>query len=170
MKALKLFFGLVAMLAVFIAGCVNPPDLPDTPRIVNVNFNKEIALGVFTPETINDSLFLFIEFEDGDADMGEKEGEPDPIITLEDIRTNEITTFSLTGIEVNGALGSIQGTFQVKIKPCCCCGPNGTGIVCFEDDTLPETDEVQYNIHLTDRAGNVSETVLSPVLTLDCYP
>jgi len=167
MKALKLFLGLVFLLALCIAGCVKPPELPNTPRIVSVDLNTVNFPGVFTPETINDSLFILIEFEDGDADLGEREDEPVPYITIEDSRTGEIQTFGMNGIEVNGALGSIQGTIQVKHKTCC---SNANGIVCFPEDNLPPSEEVQFIVQLVDRAGNVSNSVTSPVLTLDCFP
>jgi|GEM_PF-2093774 len=170
MKALQLFFFLLIGLGLGIVGCINPPDLPDTPNIVSVSFSSDITAGVFTPETINDSLFIYIEFEDGDADIGEKEDEPIPFITIEDSRNQDVETFTLNNIEVSGALGGVQGIIQISFKECCCCGPNGEGIVCIQNDILPETDQVQYNIQLTDRAGNKSNIVQSPILTLDCYP
>ncbi len=168
MKPFNLFLFLIGSLCIILFGCVSAPDLPTTPNILSVSFNTSIAPGVFTPETF-DSLIVFVEFEDGDSDLGSVEGEPIPFVSLEDIRTGEIDTFNLTGIEITGAQGSVQGTFRVTTNPCCCCGTNG-GIICFEDEDLPLTDEVQFIVRLVDRAGNVSNAAMSPVLTLDCFP
>jgi len=149
--------------------CIDAPDLPNEPKIVNIGFNVNETIGVFTPETINDSLFIFIEFEDGDGDLGAKEGEPLPFVKIIDNRNGSEDVFEFNNLVVQAGAGSIQGQIAVKYKECCCCGANN-GVICLQDDSLPPTDIVTYDIQLVDRAGNESNVFTSPELTLICFP
>lgn len=164
MRHLKFLLGLSLFCWI---SCVKPPDLPDTPTVKSIEFNYTSIPGVAGgPEM--DPLEVSIEFEDGDGDLNAIEGEPTPHITLKDIRTGNETEYELTD-EVNNGSSAVSGRFIIQIEVvnvCCCC--INEGIVCLPHPDLPDTDELEFEVWITDRAGNVSEPFISPPLTLEC--
>ena len=111
-----------------------------------------------------DSLTLIIGFEDGDGDIGNELGINMNVI---DNRTGNVyDSFRLPPISEQGANNGVDGTIAVKLLNTCCFEPI-TMEPCIQDAGFP-VDELTLDITITDRAGNVSNVITTPAISLQC--
>ena len=114
----------------------------------------------------DDNLFLTIEFTDGDGDIG---SDGDLNLDIVDNRTGEnYAFFRLPSIPEPGANNGVSGTIRLKLLTSCCIDPVDPTRGCDDvgEDVL--TNEFSLDVVLTDRAGNSSNTLTTPPLTLIC--
>jgi len=114
--------------------------------------------------TIIDSVFMQVTFTDGDGDLGSAEIVN---LTITDNRTGDpYGVFRVPEIPEPGANNGVTGTMTVKLFNTCCLEPEGEEVC--EDVTVP-TNELSFDIVLTDRAGNQSNVLTTPALQLLCF-
>lgn len=168
-KIFKLF--VLGLLLTFIAACVSEPEYPDEPAISYVSVSKT-AVNEF------DSLTLTFGFTDGDGDLGKErtsnsnctdfcsfEGDTacfqDPYFAcfFIDMRDSCYGALTLPDLEPDGNTKAISGEIDIVIPPVFCkCGGN----------PCPPTQDVVYQIIISDFAGNFSNTILSEPITITC--
>ncbi len=165
MKILNVvLFGLL-LLAI---GCTKPPDYPDEPVIEFLRMTKtSMEQGALN----NDSLTITISFTDGDGDIGNEDSEnAQQIISafFTDTRTDyEFSpTFAIPHIPDQGAGNGISGEINMSIFTSCCLYPDATP-PCTASSEYPE-DMLSYRIKIVDRAGNESNVIETPPITLLC--
>ncbi len=140
---------LLAAIMILVASCVKPPEYPVEPFIefVNMSGNEFDALD-------EDSLSITFYFEDGDGDLG---SEDSINMFWEDSRAlGSPNQFKIPFIELQGNSKAISGNVTAYI-------PIG---VCYDFSSVIET--YHYNIYIKDRAGNVSNILNTPDITLNC--
>lgn len=153
--------GIGFLTLLLINSCVNPPDYPLEPEISFVSMSKTSMVqgGQF-----QDTMQIVISFTDGDGDLG---GQEEIDLKFQDLRTGEIsTTFSLPDIPNPNQKYGIDGEIIATIYSVCCIHPTFNEN-CDTWSDFPE-DELVYSITLTDRAGNVSNTILTDPIRIIC--
>lgn len=143
-------YGFIFLLVAVVAGCVKPPEYPDEPRIELVEVNKT-SFVEFDP----DSLRITIYFEDGDGDLG---GEDVDSLNMfwEDSRVPGFQIASkIPFIELQGNHKAISGNIYAIRGISQCINP-------------VDVDTFHYTIQIRDRAGNWSNEIRTPDLTLLC--
>lgn len=145
------------------SSCVTAPDFPDTPVLEFVSFSKSSMI----QSTIGtDTVVMTLRFTDGDGDVGVPDGEPDQNIELIDRRTDfRYATFSTPEIPAEGVGNGIDVEVRILLLNDCCV---------YDDPSIPactplnEANELSFDITVKDQAGNVSNVVTSPAITLIC--
>ncbi|MEL7533600.1 MAG: hypothetical protein AAFN10_19960 [Bacteroidota bacterium] len=133
----------------FSAACTTPVE--KEPRPVE----PSIKVLTLTPESVQefvDDLELVVEYLDYDGDIGD----PDPdekTLWVQDSRLDEPDWYHVPPIAPVGQEVPIEGTFIVPLNRLFLLG-NG------------QQEEVFFTIKLKDRAGNWSEEVISPTVTV----
>ena len=115
----------------------------------------EIKLITTSPgqvKAFEDEIRFVIEYTDGDGDLGTNDDKVRNVF-VKDNRVDVIHEFRLQQLAPDNATIAITGTFEIKL-------PN-TIIV---GSSAPET--VTFSISVVDRAGNESNEVTSPEITV----
>lgn len=164
MNAIKYTTLLITLL--FALGCTNPPDYPDEPVIeyVGINTNTFIqGLQENGPE-----LQIVVSFTDGDGDIGDENNAAN--FFLIDSRDGFQFTRSVPFVPEQGTANGISGEITVRINTTlghfCCFFPTGQA-ACTPSDTFP-VDTLTYSLQLMDRAGNMSNVVVSDPIFVLC--
>lgn len=157
MKYLPSFTLLIAAISMFVGACVQPPEYPNEPAIDFVNFSNVIM------QQNVDSTRLTISFTDGDGDLGLRDTENGINMYMTDTRTGFVENFRVPFIPDQGVGNGISGEITVLILPTCC----NTNTPCLPTPDTPE-DQLVYKIQIEDRAGNLSNELTLPALTLLC--
>ena len=152
---------------ILFSSCIQPPDLPDEPVItftgMSRNFMDQGALN-------QDSIVVFFDFTDGDGDIGFKPSDRrldnfDMIII--DKRTDNVQDrFFLPHVPPKGAGNGIVGSARVVVFGTCCIYDDGSASCEPNENQL--TDSVEFEIYIRDRAGNESNRITTPTITLNC--
>ena len=144
--------------------CVDPPDFSDVPKIEFTGMSKDTILqGVFQ----QDSLFIEFSFEDGDGDLGREDNAEENNVFLIDLRTGNLdNSYGIPFIPAQGSSNGIEGTVQLLLYSTCCLYDNGQD-PCTPSSITPY-DSLQYEIYIVDRAGNESNRIQTPWITLVC--
>ena len=152
-----ILFGLVSSLY----ACSTAPNIPNEPTLDFISFSKQ---NMIQGRSIVDSVFLQISFTDGDGDIGSDEVVN---MTIIDNRTGDpYGVYRVPAIPEPGANNGVTGTMTIKLFNTCCLEPNGDEVC--EDVTVP-SNELSFDIVLTDRAGNDSNRLTTPSLQLICF-
>ncbi len=147
-----------------VLSCANAPDFGNTPFIEYVSISKD---SLIQGSLNNDSLVLVLNFEDGDGDIGFENQSNQTNLKIIDTRIDEvIENIKTPFIPLQGTANGIRGTIELKIFTTCCIFPNGDP-PCQANPAFP-TNDLLYEIILEDRAGNVSNTVQTEIITLIC--
>ena len=115
----------------------------------------EIKLITTSPgqvKAFEDEIRFVLEYTDGDGDLGTNDDKVRNVF-VKDNRVDVIHEFRLKQLAPDNATIAITGTFEIKL-------PN-TIIV---GNSAPET--VTFSISVVDRAGNESNEVISPEITV----
>jgi hypothetical protein len=147
---------------ILLSGCINAPNFSDTPEIKFIGFSKSIlAQG----DINNDSTSIFLEFTDGDGDIGTPGNGNTLNLFVIDNRNGAIyDNIKLPQIPQEGANNGVKGTITVKLFNGCCLfddKPNCTVIP-------SESNEFTLDVYLIDNAGNQSNTITTTPLTFVC--
>lgn len=155
------YFLFLSILVYFLA-CSSAPDFDDVPKIEFVSVSKSEMMQC--PVGLCDSIFITLNFEDGDGDVGE-----DQVIDLNVIDNRSGDTYenkSIPMLPEQGASNGISGQITFKLFSSCCIFPDGIPS-CESPEDYP-TNELSLSIYMTDRAGNESNTITTSVVTLLC--
>ena len=132
-----------------ISSCIKPPDYPDEPVIEFFSLNSNLLIEQ------QDDLIITFSFTDGDGDLG---SEDSLNVFLEDMRVpGFIRPFKIPFIPPRGHHKAISGEIQLTL-------PSNT-VSCVLN---PEMDTLVYSITIEDRAGNVSNAILTPDILIEC--
>lgn len=154
----------ILIFVISISACVSSPDYPITPVIEFNGFSKsEMNQGSLN----NDSIFLSISFTDGDGDIGHEGEDATRNLFVKDKRTGEFyDRFKVPKIPDEGVGNGVSGTIQILMYTTCCTFPDN--IPPCESPALYPTNELVFEVYMLDRAGNESNTITTPPITLLC--
>ncbi|MFI5135104.1 MAG: hypothetical protein ACHQD9_04570 [Chitinophagales bacterium] len=138
---------IVASLIIFIGSCINPPSYSPIPAIV-----FDSVSGTFA-RAQTDSLTFFINFTDGDGDLGSTDV---PNLFFLDSRTGYVDSFKIPSLTPQGNVKAITGVIAYTRSEFNCI-PN------------KDFDTLHYSIYIEDRAGNKSNVVTTPSIILQCH-
>jgi len=144
MSRILIFVSILVFVLPF-AGCEDDPIVySDVP---------EIGLVSVSPTTVSafDSITFVISYTDGDGDLGENSPSAKNLF-LTDSRIGSPYQYRISELAPNASI-AIKGTLTIVLK--------NAGIL----GALPEY--VTFSIYVKDRAGNTSNTVNSPVVTVN---
>jgi hypothetical protein len=144
--------------------CINPPDFANVPKIDFIGMTKDtLHQGIFQ----EDSLLVIFSFEDGDGDLGREGDAVTNNVFFTDTRTGQVdNVFGIPFIPQQGSSNGIEGEIRIVLFSTCCLYSNGQD-PCTASQQFP-FDEVSYEIYITDRAGNKSNTITTNPITLIC--
>jgi len=153
---------LIISLALF--SCADAPNFTDTPEIEFIGFSKtEISQSSGNEEFLTVSF----SFNDGDGDIGQGDMSNTTDIIFIDNRTGEIyDQFKSPFVPEQGSNNGLSGRIDIVVFSTCCVFDDGTP-PCESPPNTP-TNNLSFDITLTDRAGNVSNVVTTPSITLLC--
>jgi len=163
-------YSILLMLGLFLTfSCVKPPNYPDEPRIDFIGLNKNtIAQG--NGNAARDTLEIIFYFEDGDGNIGTPNTDTTNFdVFLFDSRDSSSTKFRLPVLPDQGIGNGVSGEATLRIPTLfniCCTFPNGA-TPCQPSTQFP-TDTFSYAIRLRDRAGNMSNSVQTEMITVLC--
>lgn len=148
----------------YFASCVNAPNYNDVPEIEFIAFSKtELEQGSIN----NDSLTLIISFQDGDGDLGLRPETAERNLFLIDNRTDDIfNSFKTPVIPEEGVGNGVSGEMRILLFTTCCVFPDNIP-PCESPDLYPN-NELSFTVYITDRAGNESNRIVTPVINLLC--
>jgi hypothetical protein len=142
-----LIFSALASLLLF-TGCGKEEVITDVPSI------KVISM---TPETAtkdSSDVVITIEYTDGNGDLGENAPDVKNLFVT-DSRNGVTRQFRIPQLAPDNANIIIRGNLDINMPP------QG-----FVDDNQT-TETTTFSIYVTDRAGNNSNTVQTPTLTIN---
>ncbi|MFZ1749661.1 MAG: hypothetical protein WAU01_05700 [Saprospiraceae bacterium] len=159
-------FYLFIFLLFSIASCVQPPEYSNTPTLEFRGFSKDVmrqgSIG-------QDSVTLVLYFTDGDGDFGSKGDDPTTNVFLLDKRTNQtFREYKAPFIPEEGAGNGISGTMSIKVLTTCCVYSQASGIPPCERSLEFPTNDLIFDIFITDRSGNKSNVVTTTPIKLSC--
>lgn len=143
------------------SSCRSGSGFSNTPEISFISISKD----TFNQGLLRDSIFVTIGFRDGDGDLGSKEINKN--IILIDSRTNEEYAFFNIPEALADVQTGVEGEIMMKVYSECCLFANENIPPCSIVDDTP-TNELTLDIKLIDDAGNESNTITSPILTIIC--
>jgi len=160
----SLIYSLCTLAFILIIACSTPPDYPDEPVIEFVSMSK-MSVNQSNIRSDNDSILLTLSFTDGDGDIGSENGDSSEIRYI-DLRQNvEQVPLRIPFVGLQGVGQGISGEI-IAILP--------TTFCLFDDGRFPgtvapgETDEVVFEMWILDRAGNESNRIELPPITIRC--
>ena len=156
----KMFFFIICLSAGLIFNsCFDAPVFENAPSIT---FNKwqSPRNPVVITDFDADSLSLFINFEDGDGDLGDTTTGMSNIF-IKDLKTNIIDAYQMDPIPSSGSVPDISGTIEVKL------GPNLIGRCLLPGISTP-LDTTRYEVYIKDRAGNESNKIITGDVHFKC--
>ena len=137
----------VAMLA-GMAGCKKEETISDKPEI------KFVSMSPGTARKYVDEVKVTISYTDGNGDLGENTPDVKNLFCT-DSRNNVTYQFRINQLAPDEANIIIQGEISFNLPP------QG-----FADDN--NTSEMAtYSVYVKDRAGNISNTIQTPALTIN---
>lgn len=150
----------VLLVVLSLTSCIDEPEFSDEPSISFVSYSKD---SLDQGPLVGDSVFVRFDFEDGDGDLG---SEDESSIFFIDTRQDFIfSSFRMPVLPEPGNDRAVQGSVTVKLLTTCCIDDQGN--TCPTDDPSL-TEDVIYEVYLIDRAGNESDRITLPPLTIRC--
>ena len=131
---------------VLFFSCEKEQVISDTPEIEFKNITPTTA------QEYSDDIIITISYSDGDGDLGENDPDIHNLF-VEDNRNSIVYQFRIPQLAPNNNSIAIEGNFNITI--------NGTGIT---DGTASQ--QVNYAVYVTDRAGNKSNTITTSTITI----
>jgi hypothetical protein len=144
------------------SSCVRPPDYPIEPQL-SLPTSNVLSKTSMLQGYKGDSLYLTLNFTDGDGDIGFAKG--DSTLFIIDTRDNSRIDDAqgVPAVPSQGAGNGISGEIRIKLLSTCC----KTLRPCQPTPAQPK-DEVIYEVYLKDRAGHISNKLKVPAITLLC--
>lgn len=142
MKRALLLSGCVCVLVC----CKKENDMPKEPEI------ELVSIGPTDVEEFTDVVTLHFKYTDGDGDIGQVD--PDvPSLRVKDSRLPEADWYHLPPLTPELQELAIQGELELPLNTLFLLGNSGTEVL-------------TYSIVLVDRAGNYSNELVSPSITV----
>jgi len=142
---------------ILLGSCLRPPDYDDVPVIEFLSMSSQTLTGeIINPPTgwIADTLAVTITFEDGDGDLGLADDIVGNNVTFTDSRDGFEFFFKTPQIPPQGVGSGISGEMTFKVLTVACLGSSN--------------ETITYDIRIRDRAGNESNTITTPIISLQC--
>jgi len=160
----SLLYSFLALGLILVISCATPPEYPDEPTLEFVSMSRTV-LNQANVISNNDSLLLTLAFTDGDGDIGAEDGDTSEIRYI-DLRQNfEQTPLKIPFVGLQGVGQGISGEIFAILPTTTCLFDDGR----FPGTSAPgETNEVIYEMWIVDRAGNESNRIELPPITLRC--
>lgn len=160
----SLLYSFLALALIVIFSCSNPPEYADEPTIEFVSMSKTFMQQANVVSN-NDSILLTLSFTDGDGDLGAEDGDTSEIRYI-DLRQNfEQTPLKIPFVGLQGVGQGISGEIFAILPTTTCLYDDGR----FPGTSAPgETNEVIFEMWIVDRAGNESNRIELPPITLKC--
>ncbi|MEM6260914.1 MAG: hypothetical protein AAGI38_00290 [Bacteroidota bacterium] len=143
---------LLSIALMLTVGCGSDSDEP-APQFSNVPEIELLSVSPGSIQALTDSLVFEIKYTDGDGDLGTTDDKVRNLFIV-DTRIDVTHEFRIPLIVPNEGIVSITGTFRVNLGGIILKDPNAT------------SEEVIFNIYLVDRAGNQSNEIESPAVTI----
>ncbi|MBK8054167.1 MAG: hypothetical protein IPK35_13075 [Saprospiraceae bacterium] len=145
---------------------MKPAEYPDIPSLEFVGFSKNT---LNQSDIGGDTLLMTLKFTDGDGDFGTEDRKTEPNIFVKDLRTNQtLRQYKAPFIPLEGTKNGVSGKINIVFLTTCCVFPPATGITpCSKVPQYPKND-LSMEIYIKDRAGNSSNIVTTPPITLNC--
>jgi len=131
---------------VLLFSCEKEQVISDTPII------EFKSISPATVQEYSDDIIITISYSDGDGDLGENNPDIHNLF-VEDNRNGIVYQFRIPHLAPDNNSIAIEGDFNITI--------NGSGIT---DES--SSQQVNYAIYVTDRAGNKSNTITSSNITI----
>ena len=152
----------------FLAACATPPEYPNEPIIEFVSLSKDtLSRPLGGVDAFADSVLVTISFTDGDGDIGDI----DTTLSLVfiDSRNGAKNDLKIPFVNEVGASSGIKGEISFIVNAQCCIFPDPFINPCT--DVLPgyPYDPLTYDVYITDRAGNESNTVTTNTIFVKCF-
>lgn len=159
------FVGFVFII-LYAYSCINAPDYSDTPSLEFVSLSN---LFMSQSPLNSDTTIVTLKFTDGDGDIGFNIDSPGENIFVIDDRTGEFyDRFRIPAIPEQGANNGVSGTINMVLLNTCCVFPPQDSIPSCESPAQYPDNDLTFTIYMEDRAGNRSNEVKTPVITLQC--
>ena len=140
----KLTYILFAIVLLF--SCEKEQVTSDTPII------EFKSISPTTVQEYSDEIIITISYSDGNGDLGENNPDIHNLF-VEDNRNGIVYQFRIPHLAPDNNSIAIEGDFNITI--------NGSGIT---DES--SSQQVNYTIYVTDRAGNKSNTITTSTITI----
>jgi len=134
------------LIALLLCACKKEENLSLAPSIEFQSIAPLIA------QEYIDDIIITISYTDEDGDLGENTPEIDNLF-VEDSRNGIVYHYRIPQLAPNGNDIPITGNFNIII--------DGSGIT---DES--SSQQVNYTIYVTDRAGNSSNSIATPSITI----
>lgn len=159
-------YGIFLSILFLFHSCVKPTEYSDIPTLEFVGFSKTtMNQGAFA----EDSVTLTLYFTDGDGDFGTEAKKTEPNIFVKDLRTNQtLRQYKAPFVPLEGAGNGISGKISIRLFSTCCIFPQMSGIPPCEKPKQYPSNDLSMEIFIKDRAGNQSNTIVTPALKLNC--
>jgi hypothetical protein len=159
------FYFFYVVMSFCLLSCVGSPDYSAIPNITNITLSKN---QMNQSNIFEDSITLTIEFTDGDGDFGSASTSNENNIFVIDNRTSLLNdAFKAPFIPTQGSGNGVAGKIFIKMYSTCCITDNNPSC-CFDNFGCPQSNDLTYSVYIKDRAGNQSNTVITPNITLIC--
>ena len=135
------------LIALLFFACKKEDALSVVPTIEFQSISPSIA------QEYIDDIIITISYTDEDGDLGENSPDINNLF-VEDSRNGIVYHYRIPQLAPNGNEIAIEGNFNIKI--------NGSGIT-----NSSTSQQVNYDIFVTDRAGNSSNTVSTSSITIE---
>jgi len=156
------FILLLISIMISVLACGNKENISPIPHIEFIGLDKDTMVQSFFND---DTLQIVLSFVDGDGDIGNEGNMNKVTLFIIDLRTGELyDRFFIPAIPSNG--DALRGEMYVRIFTTCCVFPDNIP-PCESPDAYP-TNDLELEISLFDRAGNRSNIITTPIITLLC--
>lgn len=105
-----------------------------------------------TVRQFEDTITMVIFYEDADGDLGSEDPDEN-VLSVKDSRLEIADFYHVKPLAPIGTVVPIQGTLSVNLRTAFLLG-NG------------DSEEITFTVQIKDRAGNYSEAVVSPSITV----
>lgn len=157
-------FFVLCILTMLLNGCIKPDEFSEIPKITGVNLSSTLV-------RVGEDFVITIGFEDGDGDLGSDENEVNAFFVDNrvDLGYDSIATTSLAipDISPEGSVKSISGELFFNMPPACCISSDASAACAVGIADVP-SNQIAFDVYIVDRAGNQSNIVRTPPLTIQC--
>lgn len=154
----------VLLAAIAFQSCSTNPNYSDIPVITFKGFSKDSLL---QGTNNTDSIKMYIDFTDGDGDIGNEGLSSTLNLFLTDTRTGkQYGAYRVPSIPTPGANNGVEGTITINLFNTCCTFPDNI-VPCSKPPQYPNND-LGFELYFVDRAGNKSNVVKTSTIKLLC--
>lgn len=155
---------LTLLLIGVLLSCTKPPEYPNEPVIEFVSLSKP---SMVQGNVNNDFVYVKISFTDGDGDIGDNTNNSATVYYRNtSVQNSQALPSGVPFVPEQGVGNGISGEMDIRISTSCCV--YASGLSDCSPSTVEPIDTVIYEITLSDRAGNISNAVLTDPIILLC--